>query len=581
MPIDPTKTTGDHAPPTGDFVDHPNAGRDSVQNGYETTDVNTGGIIVFLGGLFGFVLIFFVFCFFMGRVINTGLNKDDGPNDKWHGSGQMFAGKKATGKMNNLESNGAIGQQELATMTHSFVEPQLQTDDGNQATADLHAKEDLLLDHYSSVPGQPIRIPINRAMELIAQRGLPVAAAAAGAQLMAGDAHPVVKGSANQRFRPHRLRAGHDGSTAAEDGLRTGHENRARHQRAPLTQVREKHLFQQDTFRKALAAAALACVFAPVCLKAQVAGYGDKQAGENSGDQLPNVLQKVQVEQHLNRQLPLDAVFTDETGKQVRLGDYFGKRPAVFSLVYYTCPLLCSEELDGMTGALEMVHLTPGKDFDVVIVSIDPSDTPDLAARKKAFYLKRYGRPETAAGWHFLTGQKPQIDAVTDAVGFGYVKVPGPDGTLSQFAHASSLELITTQGRIAQYYLGVEYSPKDVLLGLIEASGNKIGSPVANILTYCYHYDPQTNRHSLIVARVVQVAGMLTMVTLGGFMFVMFRKDIKLGREHPETDHAAFSGDRELSAERRDLRARNRAQNDQAPHDRAPHEQDRRYGDQG
>jgi protein SCO1/2 len=194
--------------------------------------------------------------------------------------------------------------------------------------------------------------------------------------------------------------------------------------------------------------------------------------------------------------------------------------------------MLCSEELDGLTSALEMVRLTPGKDFSVIVISIDPSETPALAAKKKAFYLKRYGRPDTASGWHFLTGQAPAIDAVTNAVGFGYVRVPGPDGQLTQFAHASSIEVVTTAGKLAQYYLGVEYSPKDVLLGLIEASGNKIGSPVANILTYCYHYDPETNKHSLIVARVVQVAGMLTVACLGGFMFVMFRRDIKLGRDH-------------------------------------------------
>ncbi len=267
----------------------------------------------------------------------------------------------------------------------------------------------------------------------------------------------------------------------------------------------------------------------------QVSSIADKQAGDNTGDQLPVVLQKVQVSQHLNQQLPLDTPLVDDTGKQVRLGDYFGSRPAVLSLVYYTCPLLCSEELDGMTSALEMVHLTPGKDFDVIVISIDPTDTPQKAAAKKAFYVKRYGRPDTASGWHFLTAQKPAIDAITSAVGFGYVMVPGPDGTLSQFAHASSIELVTTQGKLAQYYLGVEYSPKDLLLGLIEASGNKIGSPVANILTYCYHYDPQTNKHSLIVARVVQFGGMITMASLGGFMFLMFRRDLQLGRSHDLT----------------------------------------------
>jgi protein SCO1 len=282
---------------------------------------------------------------------------------------------------------------------------------------------------------------------------------------------------------------------------------------------------------------ALCCVLFAVPALAQVSSYGDKQAGQNAGDQLPQVLQRVQVTQHLNQQLPMDAVFVDDTGRSVRLGDYFGKHPAVISLVYYNCPMLCSEELDGLTSALEMVRLTPGKDFDIIIVSIDPSETPALAASKKAFYLKRYGRPETAAGWHFLTGQKPAIDAVTNAVGFGYVRVPGPDGKLTQFAHASSIELATTDGKLAQYYLGVEYSSKDILLGLIDASGNKIGSPVANILTYCYHYDPQTNRHSLIVARIVQLGGMITVAGLGGFIFLSFRRDLKLGRNHDLTQH--------------------------------------------
>jgi protein SCO1 len=278
--------------------------------------------------------------------------------------------------------------------------------------------------------------------------------------------------------------------------------------------------------------AGLCCALLCASGIAQVSSYGDKQAGENSGDQLPQVLQKVGVAQHLNQPLPLDAQFVDDTGKTVRLGDYFGKHPAILSLVYYNCPMLCSEELDGLTGALEMVKLTPGKDFEIVVISIDPSETPEIAAKKKAFYLKRYGRPETAAGWHFLTGQPAAIDAVSSAVGFGYVRVPGPDGKLSQFAHASSIEVVTTEGKVAQYYLGVEYSPKDVMLGLIEASGNKIGSPVANILTYCYHYDPESNKHSIRVVRVVQLGGMVTVASLGGFMFVMFRRDIRLGRDH-------------------------------------------------
>jgi protein SCO1/2 len=279
-------------------------------------------------------------------------------------------------------------------------------------------------------------------------------------------------------------------------------------------------------------ALSLGLLVSPLHARAQVSSYGDKQTGENTGDQLPVVLKEVQVTQHLNAQLPLNAQFVDDTGAPVTLGKYFdGKHPVLLSTVYYNCPMLCSEEMDGITSALEMVHLVPGKDFDVVLISIDPSETPQIAAQKKAFYLKRYGHPETASGWHFLTGKTPAIDAVTKAVGFGYVRVPGPDGKLTQFAHASSIEIVTPQGKIAQYYLGVEYSPKDVLLGLIDASDNKIGSPVANILTYCYHYDPQNNKHSLIVARVVQLGGIVTVASLGSFMFLMFRRDVKLSRD--------------------------------------------------
>lgn len=280
-----------------------------------------------------------------------------------------------------------------------------------------------------------------------------------------------------------------------------------------------------------LCLAGLLCAL-PAVLPAQVSSYGDKVEGISHGDELPIVLKKVQVNQHLNAQLPLDAPLVDESGHTVRLGSFFdGKHPAILALVYYNCPMLCSEEMDGLTSALEMVHLKPGKDFQVIILSIDPAEGPELAAKNKAFYLKRYGHPETAGGWHFLTAEKPSIDAITKAVGFGYVRVPGPDGRMTQFAHASSIEILTPTGRVAQYYLGVEYSPKDVLLGLIEASGNKIGSPVANILTYCYHYDPQANRHSLYVVRIVQLGGMITVAALGTFLFIMFRRDISSAKE--------------------------------------------------
>ena len=289
-----------------------------------------------------------------------------------------------------------------------------------------------------------------------------------------------------------------------------------------------------------LRAASAIAIFLAGCLAgmAQVSSYGDKQMGEVAVDHPSPILSKVFVHQRLNQQVPLDGSFRDETGASVKLGDYFGKRPVILAIVYYNCPMLCSEEMNGLVGALEMVKFRPGKDFDIVAVSIDPSEGPELAAKKKAMYVKRYGHPETASGWHFLTGQQPDINALADAVGFGYARVPGPDGHLSQFAHASAIQILTPEGKLAQYYMGVEYSPKDIDLGLVESSHNKIGSPVDNILTYCYRYDPDLNKHSLVVARVVQLGGLITMLGLGSFMVVMFRRDLKQG----EPPHYSKSG---------------------------------------
>jgi protein SCO1/2 len=283
-------------------------------------------------------------------------------------------------------------------------------------------------------------------------------------------------------------------------------------------------------FMRTLAMACGLALLASLSATAQVSKYGEKQTGP-ANDRPPALLDKVSIQQKLDGQLPLNLAFTDETGKSIQLGEYFGKHPAILALVYYQCPMLCSEELNGLTSALKMVDTVPGKDFEVIVVSIDPTEGPALAAAKKAGYVHRYGKPETASGWHFLTGTQPNIDALTKAVGFGYVKIPGPDGKLTQFAHASSIQIVTPEGKLAQYYMGVEYSPKDLRLGLVEASNNKIGSPVDNILTYCYHYDPQTNTHSLIVARVVQLGGAVTLLGLGGFMLVMFRQDAKRGKE--------------------------------------------------
>ena len=266
----------------------------------------------------------------------------------------------------------------------------------------------------------------------------------------------------------------------------------------------------------------------PACAQSQWFGF---QKPGPPADQQPLLLKKISIQQKLNTQLPLNLEFRDETGKVVHLGDYFGQKPVILSLVYYQCKILCPEEIDGLVGALEMLKFNPGKDYNVVLVSIDATETPAIAAREKAFYMKRFGRPQDNNGWHFLTGQEPAIRTLASTVGFGYVPMQGPDGKMSQFAHASAIELVTPEGRLAQYYLGVEFSPKDLQLGLVEASHGKIGSLVDDLLTYCFQYDPTQNRHTLIFIRIFQLGGVLTVLALGIFMVVNFRRDIRQARE--------------------------------------------------
>ena len=289
---------------------------------------------------------------------------------------------------------------------------------------------------------------------------------------------------------------------------------------------------------KAVLCACLMAAFVPAIAPAQVAPIGEKSMGDTSQTKLPDVLQKATIQQNLDRPLPLNAEFRDETGRTVHLGEYFGKRPSILALVYYRCNMLCPEELNGLVGALEMLKFTPGKDFDVIVVSFDPSDTPAEAASQKTLYVKRYGRPNTATGWHFLTGSEASIAAVTKAVGFGYVSVPGPDGKINQYAHPSSIELITTEGMISQYYLGVEYSARDMRAGLVEASHGQIGTPVDLIYTYCYHYDPHMAKNSMIVVRIVQAGCMLTVLALGAFILISLRQEAMQGGSAAATKKA-------------------------------------------
>jgi len=295
-----------------------------------------------------------------------------------------------------------------------------------------------------------------------------------------------------------------------------------------------------------MGALAMACALCCVPAHAQSQWFGLQKPGQPA-DQQPLILKKISIDQRINTQLPLNLTFRDETGRTVQLGDYFGKRPVLLSLVYYQCKILCPEEIDGLVGALEMLKLNPGRDFNVVLVSIDASETPQIAAREKAFYMKRYGRAQDNDGWHFLTGQEPAIRALATAVGFGYVPMAGPDGKMTQFGHASAVEVVTPQGKLAQYYLGVEFSPKDLQLGLVEASHGTIGSVVDNILTYCYRYDPRLNRHTLLYVRIFQAGGVLTVLLLGAFLIISFRRDIRQARAVAAAEKFAGNGGRKTT----------------------------------
>jgi protein SCO1/2 len=234
----------------------------------------------------------------------------------------------------------------------------------------------------------------------------------------------------------------------------------------------------------------------------------------------PPGLQNVGIEQHVDEQVPPNLTFRDETGRAVRLGDYFGKRPMILNLVYYQCPMLCGEVLSGLESALRVLKFDVGKEFDVLTVSFDPHETSEMASAKKAEYLKRYGRSGAAAGWHFLTGPQESIDALTTAAGFQYQY----DARTGQFAHATALMVLTPEGKIAQYFYGVEYAPKDLRLALVQASENKIGTVVDQVLLYCYHYDPATGKYGAIISRVLQISAAATILVLSILIAVLFRR---------------------------------------------------------
>ncbi len=271
---------------------------------------------------------------------------------------------------------------------------------------------------------------------------------------------------------------------------------------------------------RALVLAALVAMIAPVgALRAQFMTRPPKS--EDLGG-AAKVAQEVGIDQKLNSQVPLDVTFRDESGREVRLGEYFHSgHPVILTLAYYECPMLCTMVLNGVTTTLRGIPFDIGKEFEVVTVSINPKDTPELATKKKASYIRSYHREGAEKGWHFLTGKEENIKKLADAVGFRYVYDPKTD----QYAHAGGMMILTPAGRVSRYFYGVEYSARDVRLGLVESSQAKIGSPVDQVLLLCYHYDPSTGRYGATIVTALKIGGALTILMLGGFILLWLRRD--------------------------------------------------------
>ena len=280
-----------------------------------------------------------------------------------------------------------------------------------------------------------------------------------------------------------------------------------------------------------LAVVLAAAAFTSVPLFGQAMGPMAPSASDSQRNSKPSILDQVGIDQKLGAQVPLDLKFRDEFGKEVQLGSLFkSSRPVLLALVYYDCPMLCNQVLNGMASALAVLRFNAGNEFDVLAVSFDPRDTPKSAAAKKEAYLKRYRRPAADLGSHFLTGEPAAIAALTRSVGFRYVW----DDHTKQFAHASALILLTPQGKVAQYYYGIEYSPKDMRLGMIEASNEKIGNLADQIVLYCFHYDPTTGKYGAVIMAFVRLGGILTILSMGMFIVISIRREGRFRSHQPD-----------------------------------------------
>lgn len=291
---------------------------------------------------------------------------------------------------------------------------------------------------------------------------------------------------------------------------------------------------------RSLAAACLVAVCAVAPASAQYNGV--PKSGLMTKDGMPagispNELKKVSFDQNLGTQVPLDLPFRDETGRGVQLSRYFTGRPVILALVYYECPMLCVQALNGLVRSLKVLALEPGRDYTIVTVSFNPAETPAEAAAKKDDYVARLQKPGGAEAWHFLTGNEASIRMLTDAVGFHYVY----DAETKQYAHPTGMVVLTPEGKTSKYIFGIDYGPRDIRLALVEASDHKVGTPVDRLLLYCYHYDPATGKYGLVLLNVLRLGGVLTVVTIGGLILVMRRREKRIDAERaaastPETN---------------------------------------------
>jgi protein SCO1 len=290
-------------------------------------------------------------------------------------------------------------------------------------------------------------------------------------------------------------------------------------------------------YSKTLAAGVMAALLAaPAAVVAQTSpGYGTAPAA-SAGDPAaarPGIISRIGIDQKLNAQVPLDLVFTDETGRDVQLGEYFGKRPVLLALVYYECPMLCTQILTGVVTTLGVMDFTVGREFDVVAVSINPREGPMLASQKKKTYVERYGRPGSESGWHFLTGREENIAKLADAVGFRYEF----DKETGQYAHGAGIEILTPKGVVSRYFYGIEYAARDLKFGIMEASEERIGSAIDQVLLLCFHYDPATGKYGATALTAVRIGAVATIAAFLSFLFVSLRRERAAQRGSEPTVH--------------------------------------------